>query len=381
MERNRDAFRPKVAGSPHDAWDDREPREVLLVKLRKCCNCKKNGCLNKYCACFQAGVLCSENCKCINCKNFEGSEDRWNLLHGEHANTIAQLKQAANAAITRAIGAIKEKKGESPYLLVSENKRAHELYFMSSANDPSFQRLEHFQRVNPANHVRASLPSSSSSMSTVPVSHSGTATPRAASKVTYRSPLAGIIQEKDVRELCSVLVVTSEKQVEDQRGSSSEDSNKTQRLHYSDAKATNGDDSGSDGGAGAPDERPKSPGTLELMCDEQNTSFMAAVSPNERLGQWCRASSDYAEQERVILTKFRDCLNKLIAFGEMKESLARAESECQKGPPSNRSEISRTDTGDQRIPMNNGAAEKDFSSSAKTSLMTSTVVPGSNPQN
>eukprot|EP00903_Cladosiphon_okamuranus_P006080 g5990.t4 len=37
------------------------------------CNCKKSACLKKYCECFQAGVACGSNCKCVNCKNYEGA--------------------------------------------------------------------------------------------------------------------------------------------------------------------------------------------------------------------------------------------------------------------------------------------------------------------
>ena len=37
------------------------------------CNCKKSACLKKYCECFQASVACGTNCKCSNCKNYEGA--------------------------------------------------------------------------------------------------------------------------------------------------------------------------------------------------------------------------------------------------------------------------------------------------------------------
>lgn len=86
------------------------------------------------------------------------------------------------------------------------------------------------------------------------------------------------------------------------------------------------EDSSSDG-ADTPKERPMSPGTLALMCDEQDTMFMTAPS-NGLTDHGCSTSSQlpygqgmteiYAEQERIVLTKFRDCLNRLITFGEIK---------------------------------------------------------------
>lgn len=87
------------------------------------------------------------------------------------------------------------------------------------------------------------------------------------------------------------------------------------------------EDSNSDGADG-PKVRPMSPGTLALMCDEQDTMFMAAASPNGLMGDGCNTSSQlpngqgmtevYAEQERIVLTKFRGCLNMLITRGELK---------------------------------------------------------------
>jgi len=65
LERNPHAFRPKFR-------IDVDGEETH----KKGCHCKKSHCLKKYCECFQAGVYCGETCKCLNCKNFEGSPDR-----------------------------------------------------------------------------------------------------------------------------------------------------------------------------------------------------------------------------------------------------------------------------------------------------------------
>lgn len=74
-----------------------------------------------------------------------------------------------------------------------------------------------------------------------------------------------------------------------------------------------------------------SPSTLALMCDEEDAMFTAAASPNRlevhnnvssQLPLEHRAAEAYEEQERIILTKFRDCLNRLITLGEIKGKIS-----------------------------------------------------------
>jgi hypothetical protein len=86
-------------------------------------------------------------------------------------------------------------------------------------------------------------------------------------------------------------------------------------------------DSGSDG-IDMDDGRPMSPGTLALMCDERDTMFMAAGSPDGVVGHGQNTSQKssnghvftglYAEQERLVLTRLRDFLNRLITCGSIR---------------------------------------------------------------
>jgi len=76
LDRNPNAFRPKIKSFVGQA----ERQHT------KGCNCKRSGCLKNYCECFEARITCSQNCKCIGCRNME---DDSHVSYGDHPGSLS----------------------------------------------------------------------------------------------------------------------------------------------------------------------------------------------------------------------------------------------------------------------------------------------------
>jgi len=48
------------------------PLHTFQAQHARGCHCKKSFCVKKYCECYFAGVYCGANCKCENCRNYQG---------------------------------------------------------------------------------------------------------------------------------------------------------------------------------------------------------------------------------------------------------------------------------------------------------------------
>jgi hypothetical protein len=333
MERNPHAFRSKNSITPHAAQDSKEE----LVKRDEGCHCKRSGCLKKYCECYQSKMFCSENCKCVSCKNFLGRAEVEAAARVEKLYRLIQVQKAANTSITCAVGS-----SGNGTPLASKNSKDPKFHLgPKPTKDLPASTLPHVTQT--INHVRTP-------QTPFQLTSGGTHVNKAAagpSKIRYRSLLEDVIKPHDFKILCSVLVVTSTKAANVFADKEIAKNSETPVVKKSSSNLLSGDQlesstcllSGTNNdktihGDDVLEEMQMSPRTQSLMCDERFDSiFRDPCSPptgtmahNGLATSSSQSPGDgkvseayaYAEQERFILTHFQDCLQRLISLGKIK---------------------------------------------------------------
>ncbi|MCO5557970.1 hypothetical protein L7F22_011544 [Adiantum nelumboides] len=228
-------------------------------------------------------------------------------------------------------------------IAISKRRRTQDLVFVGQGlkEQAGAQRLPHI--LQPAPNMRMAYTPPNTYLNAMPLPVPSAPT----SKVAYSSLLMGVIQPDAVQELCKLLVIVSaeaarsyaEPDFKTSDGTSLENSIKAsvgsaamshetkfpeetmENRSVADASNLNRDAAKSEVGVDGPRQTAMSPGTLALMCDEQDSVFTGPPSPSgpTTAGSTVQSSSIlahvYAEQEKAILSEFRDCLWRIVSVG------------------------------------------------------------------
>ncbi|KAG2377409.1 hypothetical protein C9374_009320 [Naegleria lovaniensis] len=168
---------------------------------QKGCNCKKTGCLKRYCECFQNNKRCTDKCRCQGCKNYDGCADLCRVLEKQ-----SKSGTSSTASNQRKVNSQKRKQTQSQTSSSSSMGSG-----VTSANTSSRQQSSQIGSPSILGGGGIIMAHGTVPSFAHPYQHPPMNTDQISASL-YQHPLSCLFGEESVVELCKRLVIASVQQ-------------------------------------------------------------------------------------------------------------------------------------------------------------------------
>ncbi|XP_024015245.1 protein tesmin/TSO1-like CXC 8 [Eutrema salsugineum] len=305
LDRKPNAFSEKHFSSKIDKQYKAAPDTKLGV-LSRGCKCKRTKCLKKYCECFQANLLCSDNCKCINCKNvseeIQPSVFAWTF---NNRNLSESYEKPDNNYHVNDLGIISTNRDNIGFNSHNTAGRMNYAPGFSAHNSLQVYRRRRYQEVP---EQRNSCPAPLSSIPDNFILNSLGSPMYSSPKLPYRKKRSRLgytttTRLPDFGDIRSLLLAASESAIANQSDQNRICKKPDDKEDINDNELSNESESSN------VEDDIQSCGRLIELIDAQYNGEEDSHYKTKKSGH---DTDIYMEQERAVLETFRDCLHKYI---------------------------------------------------------------------